>query len=153
MRHRVGGKKLNRTSSHRKALNKFMSTSFLKKGEITTTEAKAKFIQPYVERLVEKAKKHDLSYLKASLSGRLVVDMLLNNVARKFAERHGGYTRIVKLGFRVGDAAPLAKLSWVEKIEVEKSEEDKKKLGGKKEVKEEKIVKPKRKVVKKEIHE
>ncbi len=123
MRHRVSHAKLNRDTDHRKAMNRFMATSFISVGHITTTLAKAKYVQPYIEQLVTKAKVSDtntIRHLKASLDTRETVDYLLQKVAPKFVSRPGGYTRIVKLGYRVGDNAPLARLEWVEKFEVDK---------------------------------
>lgn len=125
MRHRVDGAKLNRDTDHRKAMNRFMATSFIAKGFMTTTLAKAKFVQPYIEQLVTKAKVANtdtIRHLKSSLDTRETVDYLLQKAAPKFMSRPGGYTRIIKLGYRDGDNAPLARLEWVEKFETDKKD-------------------------------
>lgn len=124
MRHRVKNNELSRNTGHRRALNKFMATSFVEKGYLTTTLPKAKFIQPFIEKAVTKAKENNINsvrFLKASLNTRLSIDMMLQTIAPKFAERKGGYTRIIKLGNRVGDNASLARIEWVEKMETKKA--------------------------------
>ncbi|OGC50446.1 50S ribosomal protein L17 [candidate division WWE3 bacterium RIFCSPHIGHO2_01_FULL_40_23] len=125
MRHRVHGTNLNIDTDHRKALNRFLATSFIEKGYAVTTLAKARFVRPYVEKLVTKAKAGptSLSSLKASLNTRFAIDTLLHTVAPKFASRNGGFTKMSKLGFREGDNAPLAKLEWSEKVDYGKSKE------------------------------
>ncbi|MEK7595121.1 MAG: 50S ribosomal protein L17 [Patescibacteria group bacterium] len=123
MRHRVKGNELNIDTSHRKSLNRFMATSFVEKGFITTTLARAKFIKPYIEKLVTKAKSEgttSLRFLQRSLDTRAAIDTIVQTVAPKFETRNGGYTRLIKLGKRVGDNAPLAKLEWVEHMDVPK---------------------------------
>jgi large subunit ribosomal protein L17 len=128
MRHRVKGTALNVDTSHRRALNKFMATSFVEGGSMVTTLTKAKFIKPFIEKLVTKAKKNDqpaIRALVASLNSRKAVDTLLEVVAPKFAERNGGYTRIIKLQQRLGDNAPMARLEWVESMAKEKKEVEK----------------------------
>ncbi len=128
MRHRVDGTALNIDTSHRKALNKFMATSFIENGTMTTTLIKAKFIKPFIEKLVTKAKANNqiaIRTLNQNLDTRKAVDILLEVVAPKFASRNGGYTRLVKLGYRSGDNAPMARLEWVESMTKEKKEVEK----------------------------
>lgn len=126
MRHRVKNAELNMDTSHRKALNKYMATSFIEKGVLTTTTARAKYVRSYIERLVTKAKVGDLTAsrtLQVGLDTREAVEKMLKEIAPKFKERAGGYTRLSKLGNRAGDNAQLSKLEWVEKIEAPKKTE------------------------------
>ncbi len=117
MRHRVAKKKLNRDTDHRKALIRNLSRSLILEGKIETTLAKAKYVQPYVEKLVTKAKKgsdfNNLNNLNAKLRSNKALDVLVKELAPKYTSRSGGYTRIVKLGFRDGDKAPMARIEWV----------------------------------------
>lgn len=126
MRHRVGKKKLNRTTSHRVALLKNLSDSLIVHGKVETTLAKAKFFKPYVEKLVTKAKKDStfttVQRVNAKLATKDASRKLFEEIAPKFKERNGGYTRIKKLGFRAGDNAPMALIEWVtDKQEVKKA--------------------------------
>jgi large subunit ribosomal protein L17 len=118
MRHRVGGRKLQRTSSHRAALFRNMSAALIKHEQITTTVAKAKELRPYVEKLVTLAKKGGLSNRRLAHS-RLLDDTQLKKlfdvIAPRYAERAGGYTRIVKAGIRASDAAPMAIIEFVDR--------------------------------------
>src|SRR6187200_2106860 len=111
MRHRVGGRKLQRTSSHRAALFRNMSAALIKHEQITTTLAKAKELRPYVEKLVTLAKKGGLSNRRLAQS-RLMDDAqlvkLFDVIAPRYASRDGGYTRIIKAGIRLSDASPIA---------------------------------------------
>ena len=128
MRHRVKGKELNRNTGHRRALNRFMATSFMEQGTMTTSHAKASFVRPFIEKLVTEAKRNDLSsirVLNAELNTQLAIDNLRTLVAPKFEGRNGGYTRITKLGYRVGDDSPMVRLEWVEKMETKKVEKEK----------------------------
>ena len=146
MRHRVDGKKLNMDSSHRKALNQYMATSFITTGKLTTTFGKLKFVQPYIERLVTKAKVNNLNTfrrLTPMVDTKEARDYLLTKIAPKFLTRNGGYTRLIKLNYRAGDSAPMAKLEWVEKIEDEKNAEKKQKVKAIEASKAAKISKPK----------
>lgn len=130
MRHRVKSHKLNRAADHRRAMNKFMATSFIEKGVLVTTFPKAKFIQPYVEKMVTIAKgtgDYVVKFLTAGLNTKTSINELINRVAPKFALRNGGYTRIIKLGNRVGDNAALARLEWVESMEKEEKKQGKEK--------------------------
>lgn len=117
MRHNVSGKKLSRSPAHRKALLRNLSTSLVKYGSIETTMAKAKYVRPYVERLVTKAKVGDINAVRRAKKGLFTEDMvrkLIKEVAPKFAKRNGGYTRIRRLRKRDGDNAQIVKLEWVE---------------------------------------
>src|SRR3954462_13854360 len=111
MRHRVGGRKLQRTSSHRTALFRNMSAALIKHEQITTTTAKAKELRPYVEKLVTLAKKGGLSNRRLAHS-RIMDEAperkLFEVIGPRYAERNGGYTRIIKAGIRQSDAAPIA---------------------------------------------
>ena len=116
MRHRVGGRKLQRTSSHRAALFRNMAAALIKHEQITTTVAKAKELRPYVEKLVTLAKRGGLSNRRLAQS-RLMDDAqlakLFDVIAPRYADRNGGYTRILKLGNRQGDNAPMARIELV----------------------------------------
>ncbi|MBD3366109.1 50S ribosomal protein L17 [candidate division WWE3 bacterium] len=118
MRHRVKGKKLGRDASHRKALCRNLASSLIEHGEVVTTLAKAKYIRPYVEKLVTKANKKDTMnarrFLRTKLVNDAVVETLINEVAPKFKDRAGGYTRIVRVGNRSGDNSMLARISFVD---------------------------------------
>ncbi|MBO8141982.1 MAG: 50S ribosomal protein L17 [Firmicutes bacterium] len=108
--------KLGRTSSHRRALLRHLATAVIAKGRITTTEAKARAVRPVVEKMITLGKRGDLHARRqaaAFLTDRAVVRRLFNEVAPRYAERPGGYTRIVKLGPRRGDAAPMSIIELV----------------------------------------
>jgi large subunit ribosomal protein L17 len=118
MRHRVGGRKLQRTSSHRAALFRNMAAALIKHEQITTTTAKAKELRPYVEKLVTLAKKGGLSNRRLAHS-RLLDDTqlikLFDVLAPRYAKRDGGYTRVIKAGLRASDAAPIAIIEFVDR--------------------------------------
>ena len=118
MRHRVGHRKLQRTSSHRAALFRNMSAALIKHEQITTTLAKAKELRPYVEKLVTLAKKGGLSNRRLAQS-RLLYDAQLNKlfdvIAVRYADRSGGYCRVVKAGIRMSDAASIAIIEFVDR--------------------------------------
>jgi large subunit ribosomal protein L17 len=118
MRHRVGGRKLQRTSSHRAALFRNMAAALIKHEQITTTVAKAKELRPYVEKLITLAKKGGLSNRRLA-HARLLDDTqlvkLFDVLAPRYAERAGGYTRIIKAGLRASDAAPIAIIELVDR--------------------------------------
>jgi large subunit ribosomal protein L17 len=118
MRHRVGHRKLQRTSSHRAALFRNMAAALIKHEQITTTTAKAKELRPYVEKLVTLAKKGGLSNRRIAHS-RIMDEAqerkLFEVIGPRFAERNGGYTRIIKAGIRISDAAPIAIIEFVER--------------------------------------
>jgi large subunit ribosomal protein L17 len=118
MRHRVGGRKLQRTSAHRAALFRNMAAALIKHEQITTTLAKAKELRPYVEKLVTLAKKGGLSNRRLA-HARLLDDTqlvkLFDVLAERYAARNGGYTRVVKAGIRQSDAAPMAIIEFVDR--------------------------------------
>jgi len=118
MRHRVGGRKLQRTSAHRIALFRNMSAALIKHEQITTTLAKAKELRPYVEKLITLAKKGGLSNRRLA-HGRLLDDAqlvkLFDVLAARYADRNGGYTRIIKAGIRASDASPMAIIEFVDR--------------------------------------
>ena len=118
MRHRYGGRKLQRTSAHRTALFRNMAAALIKHEQITTTVAKAKELRPYVEKLVTLAKKGGLSNRRLA-HARLLDDAqlvkLFDVIAPRYAARNGGYTRIVKAGIRMSDAAPIAIIELVDR--------------------------------------
>ncbi len=116
MRHRSAGIKLNRTSSHRKAMFRNMVTSLFKHERIRTTDAKAKEIRRWADKLVTLAKRGDLHARRQALSiirEKDVVHKLFEEAPQRFAEVNGGYTRVVKVGFRRGDAAPISMVELV----------------------------------------
>ena len=120
MRHRVVGKRLGRDAAHRKALLRNLSDSLITHGSVTTTLAKAKYVRPYVEKLVTKAKKdssfNGVKKVKAKLMTDAAIRKLFSDVAKVFADRNGGYTRIIKLPERVGDNAKMARIEFVEDV-------------------------------------
>ncbi|MBL1154976.1 MAG: 50S ribosomal protein L17 [Ignavibacteriota bacterium] len=132
MRHNVKGRKLGRTASHRAALLNSLATSLLKHKRIKTTEAKAKEARTFVEKLITKARKNDLHVRRqvmAVINDKEVVKELFAEILPKIGERPGGFTRVVKLGNRMGDAAPMAILELVDYNDVanKKAEEQKEK--------------------------
>ena len=117
MRHARSGKKLGRDSAHRKALYSNLAGALITHGRIETTEAKAKAVRPYAEKLITLGKRGDLHARRqamAELRSNDVVHKLFADVAPRFSERNGGYTRVVKLGPRQGDAADMALLELVD---------------------------------------
>ena len=118
MRHRVGGRKLQRTSAHRAALFRNMSAALIKHEQITTTVAKAKELRPYVEKLITLAKRGGLSNRRLA-HARLLDDAqlvkLFDVLAGRYADRAGGYTRIIKAGIRASDASPMAVIEFVDR--------------------------------------
>jgi len=118
MRHRVGGRKLQRTASHRIALFRNQSAALIKHEQITTTLAKAKELRSYVEKLVTLAKKGGLSNRRlahARLQDDVQLVKLFDVLAARYATRNGGYTRIIKAGIRASDAAPMAIIEFVDR--------------------------------------
>jgi large subunit ribosomal protein L17 len=126
MRHRVGHRKLQRTSSHRAALFRNMAAALIKHEQITTTLAKAKELRPYTEKLVTLAKKGGLSNRRLA-HARLLDDTqlvkLFDVLAARYAERSGGYIRIVKAGIRASDAASMAVIEFVDRDESAKGQD------------------------------
>ena len=117
MRHRRAGKKLGRDSAHRKALYSNLAGALIEHGRIKTTQAKAKAVKPFAEQMITLGKRGDLHARRlalAELRSQDVVHQLFADVAPRFADRAGGYTRIVKLGPRLGDAAEMVYLELVD---------------------------------------
>jgi len=120
MRHRVLKYKLNRTTSHRKALLNNMALALIKHEQISTTLVKAKNLRPFVEKIITLAKKGSLSSKKKAFSilkNKTIIEKLFTNIAKRYKERKGGYIRILKNGFRYGDMAPLAVIELVDRDE------------------------------------
>ncbi|MDP2873848.1 MAG: 50S ribosomal protein L17 [bacterium] len=120
MRHRLVGKKLNRNEGERNSLRKNLVRSLVTYGQIETTLAKAKFIAPYVEHMITRARAGGLTairYVMSLLQDPDLTKVFLEKVVPAMAGRAGGYTRITKLGPRVGDAAELVRLEWSVKVE------------------------------------
>jgi large subunit ribosomal protein L17 len=118
MRHGIAGRKFSRTSSHRKAMFANLATSLLEHGQIKTTVAKAKDLRRVVEPLITKAKKGDLAarrQVMRTIQNKDVVRRLFDDIAPAFATRPGGYTRVLRAGFRKGDAADMAIIELTEK--------------------------------------
>lgn len=119
MRHRKTGRKLGRDSAHRKALYSNLAVAVIEHGRIRTTEAKAKEVRPLVEELVTLGKRGDLAAHRQAVSvlrSKGATHTLFSDVAPRFADRPGGYTRIVKIGPRQGDAARMAYLEFVDYV-------------------------------------
>lgn len=126
MRHRKHHGSLGLPSGHRRAVMANLATALLTHGRIETTQAKARAVRPYVEKLISLGKAGDLHSRRqalAKLRHRPIVDRLFNDVAPVFAERSGGYTRIIKTRFRAGDAAPMAIIELVDNISAGVKEE------------------------------
>lgn len=118
MRHRKTGGKLNRTSSHRKAMLGNMAAALIKHEQITTTLPKAKVLRPFVERLVTLAKRGTLASRRRAISRLRDKDMarkLFEELGPRYEARGGGYTRVLKAGFRYGDNAPMAVIEFVDR--------------------------------------
>ena len=129
MRHGFANKKLNRTAEHRKALLKNMLNSLVKYEQITTTLPKAKFLRPEVEKLVTIGKKDTLANTKrlvSKLQNIQTVNKIRKTLSKRYEKRSGGYTRIIKAGFRYGDNAPMAIIEFVDR-DVQAKKVDKKK--------------------------
>ena len=131
MRHKKGYKKLNRTSEHRKALIKNMLNSLIKYEQITTTLPKAKVIRPQADKIITLGKKNTLQNTKiliSKLQSTVSTNKVKNILSKRYETRKGGYTRIIKAGFRYGDKAPMAVLEFVDrdleakKVDVKKKE-------------------------------
>ena len=118
MRHKVGGRKLNRTTAHRKALFRNMAAALVKHEQITTTLPKARELRPYVEKLITLAKHGGLSNRRLA-HARMLDDVqlvkLFDVLAARYATREGGYTRVIKAGIRAGDASPMAVIELVDR--------------------------------------
>lgn len=113
MRHRAKGRQLSRTSTHKRAMLNNMATSLFEHGGIVTTTAKAKELRPFAEKLITLARRGDLHarrLVEQKIKDREVVGRLFKEIGPRFAARPGGYTRILKLGHRVGDGAETARI-------------------------------------------
>ncbi|WP_420605798.1 50S ribosomal protein L17 [Novosphingopyxis sp.] len=120
MRHKMGGRKLQRTSSHRAALLRNMAAALIKHEQIVTTTPKAKELRPYVEKLITLAKKGGLSnrrLAQSRLMDETQLAKLFDVLADRYTGRNGGYTRIVKAGYRKSDMAPMAVIEFVDRDE------------------------------------
>ena len=129
MRHKMGYKKLNRTSEHRKALIKNMINSLIKYEQITTTLPKAKVLKPQADKIITLGKKDTLSNTKTLISKLQDIkstNKVKKTLSKRYENRKGGYTRIIKSGFRYGDNAPMAVIEFVDR-DVEAKRVDKKK--------------------------
>ncbi|ABE05118.1 50S ribosomal protein L17 [Rickettsia sp. MEAM1 (Bemisia tabaci)] len=118
MRHKIKGRKLNVTSSHRKAMLANMAVSLVTHEQIKTTLPKAKELRPYIEVLVTKAKDNNLAARRNILSkikDKKAIEKLIDVLGVRYKDRPGGYTRIVKAGFRYGDLAPIAYIEFVDR--------------------------------------
>ena len=129
MRHGLANKKLNRTSEHRKALLKNMLNSLIKYEQIKTTLPKAKFLKPQADKIITLGKKETLQTTKklvSKLQDIKAADKVKKTLSKRYQKRNGGYTRIIKAGFRYGDNAPMAIIEFVDR-DVEAKKVDKKK--------------------------
>ena len=120
MKHRIKGKKLNRSSSHRKALFKNMAQAIIKHEQIITTLPKAKTMKPIIDKLITLGKKGSLHARRRAFSqlrDNNMVSKLFGDLATRYAERQGGYSRVLKAGYRYGDAAAMAVLELVDRNE------------------------------------
>ena len=120
MKHRIKGKKLNRTSSHRKALFKNMAQAIIKHEQIITTLPKAKTMKPIIDKLITLGKKGSLHARRQAFSqlrDNNMVSKLFGDLATRYAERQGGYSRVLKAGYRYGDSAAMAVLELVDRNE------------------------------------
>jgi len=132
MRHKLGYRKLNRTSEHRKALFKNMLNSLIKYEQITTTLPKAKELKPKIDKVITLGKKNNLASKKnlfTQLQSKISVDKLVKVLSQRYLKRNGGYSRVIRAGFRYGDDAPLAVIELVDrdiqakKVDVKKKED------------------------------
>ena len=142
MRHGIGYKKLNRTSEHRKALLKNMLNSLIKYEQITTTLPKAKFLKPQADKIITLGKKDNLQNTKMLISKLQDIksaNKVKKTLSKRYINRKGGYTRIIKAGFRYGDKAPMAVIEFVDR-DVEAKKVDKKNKDIAKDIKEEKKI-------------
>ena len=133
MRHGMANKKLNRTSEHRKALLKNMLNSLIKYEQITTTLPKAKELKPQIDKVITLGKKNSLASKKnlfAQLQSKSSVDKLVKNLSQRYGKRNGGYSRVIRAGFRYGDDAPMAIIELIDrdlqakKIDIKKKSQE-----------------------------
>lgn len=126
MRHKISGRKLQRKTGHRKALFRNMAAALIKHEQILTTAPKAKELRPYVEKLVTLAKRGGLSnrrLAQARLLDETQLKKLFDVLAERYADRDGGYTRVIKAGIRAGDASPMAVIEFVDRDEDAKGQD------------------------------
>ena len=126
MKHRIKGRKLNRNSSHRKALFRNLSIALITNEGIRTTLPKAKELRPFIEKIMTISKKDSLANRRLALSilgNEGAVLKLFKEIGPRIISRNGGYTRILKNGFRVGDKAPMAYMELVDRVEIEEKVE------------------------------
>ena len=132
MRHKFGYKKLNRTSEHRKALIKNMLNSLIKYEQITTTLPKAKVLKPQADKIITLGKKDTLQNTKklvSKLQDISSTNKVKKKLSKRYSNRNGGYTRIIKAGFRYGDNAPMAVIEFVDRdVEAKKIDRKKKEI-------------------------
>tara|TARA_B100001250_G_scaffold403370_1_gene417818 strand:+ start:57 stop:497 length:441 start_codon:yes stop_codon:yes gene_type:complete len=136
MRHKFGYKKLNRTSEHRKALIKNMLNSLIKYEQITTTLPKAKVLRPQADKIITLGKKNNLQNTKtliSKLQDAKSANKVKKTLSKRYQDRNGGYTRIIKAGFRYGDNAPMAIIEFIDrdveakKVDIKKKDTSKNK--------------------------
>ena len=145
MRHGFGYKKLNRTSTHRKSLIQNMLNSLIKYEQITTTLPKAKLLKPQADKVITLGKKKSLSNKKilfSQLQDKSSAVKVCDTLSKRYEKRNGGYTRIIKAGFRYGDNAPMAIIEFVDRDIEAKKVDIKKKTTPKVDEEEKKLVKP-----------
>ena len=137
MRHKLGYRKLNKTPEHRKALFKNMLNSLIKYEQITTTLPKAKELKPQIDKAITLGKKNNLHSKKnlfSQLQSKLSVDKLTKILSARYEKRNGGYSRVLKAGYRYGDDAPMAVIELVDrdiqakKVDIKKKTDDKPKV-------------------------
>jgi len=131
MRHKLGYRKLNRTSEHRKALFKNMLNSLIKYEQITTTLPKAKELKPKIDKIITLGKKNNLQSKKilfSELQSKTSVEKLLKILSQRYEKRKGGYSRVIRAGFRYGDDSPLAVIELVDRDAQAKKVDVKKKV-------------------------
>ena len=124
MRHKINGRKLNRSSAHRKALFKNLAAALIEHEQITTTLPKAKDLRPVIEKMITIGKKgtlHARRQLISKLPKSADFKKIMSELPERYKERHGGYTRIIKKGFRYGDSAPMAIIEFVDRKKVIKN--------------------------------
>ena len=150
MRHKLAYRKLNRTSEHRKALFKNMLNSLIKYEQITTTLPKAKELKPKIDKVITLGKKNNLASKKdlyAKLQDKSSVDKLIKTLSQRYEKRKGGYSRIIRAGFRYGDDAPMSIIELVDRdVQAKKVDIKKKTEEPSKSLPEEKVKKPTKKI-------
>jgi len=148
MRHKIGYRSLNRTSEHRKALFKNMLNSLIKYEQITTTLPKAKELKPKIDKVITLGKKNNLHSKKAlfsKLQDKSSVSKIIKTLSQRYGKRNGGYSRVIRAGFRHGDFAPMAVIELVDrnveakKVDIKKKTEEKPKIEPEKKPKDSKI--------------